>query len=128
MKRLVGSDRRGVIVIMVLACASVVVLLVLAAVQVSLTQRRQLRQEHQLEQTRWVLDAAIRKAQQSQQAIKSEGLELELSPKLMKFDRSKVTASFDQPTNTIQVQAMIEVGSQPSVTQRSARFIVKTQD
>jgi type II secretory pathway component PulK len=129
MKHGPGSNRRGAVVIMVLACASVVVLLVLAALQVSLAQRRQLRREHQLEQTRWVLDAAIRKAQQTQQAIKTNSLELELTPKLLKFERAKVTAAFDRPTNTIQVQTIIESANQSSVTKRSARFnVLNLQD
>ena len=55
-------SRGGVVLIAVLVCMGIVMTLLLGAVQTSLHCRRQMRNEAQLEQTRWLVDAGIQKA------------------------------------------------------------------
>ena len=114
-----ASKRRGSILILVLACCAVAVSMVMISLQVSLQQRRQLRSELQLEQTRWVLDAAIRK---SIAEPPSEDEATELKPRLEKFDKVTFTAKPQQDGQQIAVQAKIENSTGTDVTSRSARF------
>lgn len=51
--------RGGAILICVLVCMGIVSTITLLAVRTSLQVRRQMRQEVQLEQTRWLLDAGL---------------------------------------------------------------------
>ena len=114
-----ASKRRGSILILVLACCAVAVSLVMISLQVSLQQRRQLRSELQLEQTRWVLDAAIRK---SINEPPEEDVATELKPKLEKFDKVSFIAKPQQDENQISVQVKIENDAGTVVTSRSASF------
>jgi type II secretory pathway component PulK len=113
------KKRRGIALIAVLACSAVAVSLVLLSVEVSLRQRRQLRNELQLEQTRWVLDAAIRKsiANDAQQTADSE-----VKPKLERFDKVSFSIDSGQPGGQVFVHAKIENFAGTKVTTRSASF------
>lgn len=55
-------ERSGTVLLVVLVCMVVTTSIVLGAVQSSLRHRRQLRQDIQMEQTRWLLDAGIGRA------------------------------------------------------------------
>lgn len=112
-----AGQRRGYAVLLVLACCSVAVALVMLSLRTSLNQRRQLRNEHQLEQTRWVLDAAIRK---SIADPPSESSEDPLKPKLEKFDMVLVSVEPDEAKGQVVIQAKIENAAGTSVTMRSA--------
>ena len=87
------------------------------SLRTSLRQRRQLRNEHQLEQTRWVLDAAIRK---SIADPPSESSEEPLKPKLEKFDKVLVSVEPDEAKGQVVIRAKIENAAGTSVTMRSA--------
>ena len=89
------------------------------SVQVSLKQRRHLRTELQLEQTRWVLDAAIRKAIAD---TPEDTEEIELEPKLQKFDTVRVALSPNPDKGQVVVQAIIEDHAGVNLTSRSASF------
>ena len=112
-----AGQRRGYAVLLVLACCSVAVALVMLSLRTSLNQRRQLRNEHQLEQTRWVLDAAIRK---SIADPPSESSEEPLKPKLEKFDKVLVSVEPDEAKGQVVIRAKIENAAGTSVTMRSA--------
>ena len=112
-----AGQRRGYAVLLVLACCSVAVALVMLSLRTSLNQRRQLRNEHQLEQTRWVLDAAIRK---SIADPPSESSEDPLKPKLEKFDKVLVSVEPDEAKGQVVIRAKIENAAGTSVTMRSA--------
>ncbi len=60
-RRLNGADRQrvGTILIVVLVCLVVVTSILFGAITVSIRHRQQLRNELQLEQTYWLLDAGI---------------------------------------------------------------------
>ena len=118
-----GRRRTGAVLIAVLACAAVAVSLVMLSVQVSLQQRRKLKIDHQLEQTRWVLDAAIRKSM-ADPAVKAG--EDEVLPKLEKFDKVMFRIAKDETNGRVVVQAKIENSTETNVTARSASF--KTAD
>ena len=111
------GQRRGYAAVLVLACCSVAVALVMLSLRASLKQRRQLRNEHQLEQTRWVLDAAIRK---SIADPPSESSEDPLKPKLEKFDKVLVSVEPDEAKGQVVIRAKIENAAGTSVTMRSA--------
>ncbi len=111
--------RNGTVLIAVLACAAVAVSLVMLSVQVSLRQRRILRTEHQLEQTRWVLDAAVRKSIANPADESSEN---EVRPKLEKFDKVLFGVTNDETKGQVVVQAKIENSTGTNVTARSAIF------
>ncbi|MDB2685788.1 hypothetical protein N9Y42_01080 [Mariniblastus sp.] len=113
------NKRSGSVLILVLACCVVAVALVMLSVQASLQQRRHLRDEHQLEQTRWVLDAAIRKsiADPPEKASK-----IELKPKLDKFDKVSFEVTPEKDDQQVSVRARIENEAGTNVTSRSASF------
>ena len=111
--------RRGSVLIAVLACSAVATSLILLSVQVSLHQRRKLRTEHQLEQTRWVLDAAIRKSIANSTDESSEN---EIKPKLRKFDKVSFSVSLNETEDQVLVRAKIENLTGTHVTARSASF------
>jgi hypothetical protein len=52
-------DRRGSILVCVLVCLGIASAIVIVSVRSSLQARRQMRQELQLEQTRWLLEAGL---------------------------------------------------------------------
>ena len=114
-----ASKRSGSALILVLACCVVAVALVMLSLQVSLQQRRSLRSEHQLEQTRWVLDAAIRK---SIADPPKEADETELEPKLEKFDKVLFVVTPEKNNEQVLVRAKIENKAGTSKTSRSASF------
>ena len=114
-----SRQRRGTILILVIACCAVAVSVIMISLQIGLQQRRQLRSELQLEQTRWVLDAAIRK---SIAESPDEAEEVELKPKLEKFDKVLIGVTPNQDEEQVAVQAKIENYGGTSVTSRSARF------
>ena len=112
-----AGQRRGYAVLLVLACCSVAVALVMLSLRTSLNQRRQLRNEHQLEQTRWVLDAAIRKSIAN---LPDESSENQLKPKLEKFDKVVVVVDPNEVEGRVVIRAKIENATGTSVTVRSA--------
>ncbi len=61
-KRLGGSRRQGAVLVAALVCVAVVMSVLLATVRSSLRLRRQMIREIQMEQTRWLVDAGVRKA------------------------------------------------------------------
>ena len=87
------------------------------SLRTSLNQRRQLRNEHQLEQTRWVLDAAIRKSIAN---LPDESSENQLKPKLEKFDKVVVVVDPNEVEGRVVIRAKIENATGTSVTMRSA--------
>ena len=113
------GQRSGYAVVLVLACCSVAMALVMLSLQASLKQRRQLRSEHQLEQTRWVLDAAIRKSIADPPSGASED---QVEPKLEKFDKVLVSVEPDEAKGQVVIRAKIENAAGTSVTMRSARI------
>ena len=124
MKRPVKSfprsyKRQGTVLILVLAVCAVAVSLVMISLQVSLQQRRTLRRDLQLEQTRWVLDAAIRK---SIADLLDEANEFELEPKLEKFETALIAITPKPDQERVAVQAKIEGANGTNVTSRSASF------
>ena len=112
-----AGQRRGYAALLVLACCSVAVALVMLSLRTSLKQRRQLRNEHQLEQTRWVLDAAIRKSIADPPGESSED---PIKPKLEKFDKVLVSVEPVKAKGQVVIRAKIENAAGTSATMRSA--------
>ncbi len=55
-----NNSRRGSMLIAVLVCLGVATTIILASVKMSILHRQQLRQDLQMEQTKWLLDASVR--------------------------------------------------------------------
>ena len=84
-------SRGGVVLIAVLVCMGVVMTILLGAVQTSLHCRRQMRNEAQLEQTCWLLDAGIRQAIANlEQQPDYAGEQIQLSPAISKYANAVV--------------------------------------
>ncbi len=89
------EERVGALLFAVLVCIGVTLALMLAALQTSLNQRRQLSRELQMEQTRLLLNAAIR----------SEAVE----------DWRKSLANTDAP-DPLEITVRLPIGKQATVT------------
>ena len=61
MKRSTSQSRRGTVIIPVLVCMGFTTSVLLGCVHMSLNMRRGLRQDKQMDQTHWLLEAGIRK-------------------------------------------------------------------
>jgi hypothetical protein len=118
------TSRNGVIVFAVLACLAIAMIIVLAAVQSSLKQRRQLRPVTQMEQVRWLLDGGISKAVELVQTggdIPTEPLDVELG--LEKYSSAQIEFQKinSSPADTVRLLVTARIGkkSQPETVQRS---------
>lgn len=125
------NGRSGAILIAVLVVLGVVSAMLLAAVTASVKQRRQLRQELQLEQTRWVVDAGVRKAILDIQSGRKVDQVLELGDvfdnldlAVLKIESNKAEDS-DQPA-TITVSAELSAKKESAFkTKRSFKFNIE---
>jgi type II secretory pathway component PulK len=128
-------SRRGTLLIAVLVCLVVVATILLGVVQSSLRQRYQLRNELQLEQTRWLLDAGMGQARMKIFGDADyEGETLTVSPGLQKFSAGRIeTEVLDDgdAKATVRVRVTAKLGSVdqalPTMS-RSTEFVLKTED
>ena len=94
-------SRRGTLLIAVLVCLGIVVTILLGVVQVSLRQRFQLRNELQLEQTRWLLDAGVGQAHRMiHNDAEYQGETLKVSPGLKKFSAGQIETEVLERSDT----------------------------
>ena len=125
------TSRRGAVLIMVLVCLGIATTLILGIVQSSLHQRRHLRQELQLEQTRWLLDAGISRAVsrvQSQPAYEGELLTDISAFENYPYTELQITIVNRDPNDRLQLRVTARLGSsveQASTMQRSKEIIVR---
>ncbi len=131
MKRRPGT-RRGAVLIAVLVCMGVAVTIVLGVVQASLRERRQLRQELQMEQTKWLMDAGLGHAIAQLNAQPDyAGETMMVAPEIAKFAIAKLEVSvnrIDIPTNQIRVTVTSQLGDrdeQTALTRRSKTIVVR---
>ncbi len=133
MKRQRFINRRGTILIAVLVCMGIATTILLGAVQSSLRQRRQMRQELQMEQTKWLLDASVGRAiSRLQKQPGYDGETLLVAPALEKYSTATLEIAVvreDQPDNRIRAQVKARLGGLSERTpsmQRSREFVVNT--
>ncbi len=128
-------QRRGAILVAVLVCLGIATTIVLGAVQSSIRQHRQVRQELQLEQTRWLLDAGIERAIAGFQAQPESyaGESLTITPGLKKFDRATIEISVME-NDAITERARLRVTARLAgaaatapVMQRSQEIVLNTK-
>ena len=82
--------RSATVLVAVLVCLAVASLILFATVKVSSGHRRQIRQELQIEQTRWMVDAGVRKALAEIASDKNySGDQFSVSP-LLKYGKAKL--------------------------------------
>jgi len=110
----IQTSRSGVVLIAVLVCMGVVMTILLGAVQTSLHCRRQMRNEAQLEQTRWLMDAGLRQAIANlEQQPDYAGQRIQLSSKVDKYASAvvdiKVKPIEDSP-GKVSVNVTAELG------------------
>ena len=124
--------RRGAILIAVLVCLGIATTIVLGAVQTSIRQHRQVRNELQLEQTRWLLDAGVERAVAGflAQPDNYQGEMLTITPGFEKYGQATIDISliqYDRQTDraTLRVTAqLVGGGSLAPTTQRSREFVL----
>lgn len=127
--------RRGTILVAVLVCLGAATTIVLSTVHVSIRQHRQVRQELQLEQTRWLLDAGVDKAVTNflAQPDNYKGETLTITPPPKKYQRAAIKISlieYDRQAERVRlrVAARIEgIGTVAAVTQRSRDILLDTK-
>ena len=125
-KRLV-KQKTGTVLVAALACMAIASMIVLAAIQTSLQQRRQLHRLAQMEQTRWLLDAGISHAvnlAQSGLDLPKKPLQIEsdhLNGATIKFQRLE-TSSNEQIR--VLVTAQIKGNTKVDSAQRSKEILI----
>lgn len=125
------SRRQGTILIIVLVCLGLATMIVLGAVKTSIRQRRQMRLELQMVQTKWMLDAGIRKAVVHWQTHPVEdGESLTLIPGLEKYPNATVMITVIQTNPTpgeIHLNVTARIGDSDDgveTTQRSKEIVI----
>ena len=128
-----GAARRGTVLIAVLVCMGIATTIVLGAVQTSLRQRRQVRQELQMVQTRWLMDAGIGRAIARLQAQATyDGETLLVSPALEKYSNATVRITVirkDQPNDQVRLRITAQLGGSNELVpamRRSKEVVVNT--
>lgn len=123
--------RRGTVLIAVLVCMGVAITIVLAVVQVSLRQRRQLRQELQMEQTKWLMDAGIGHATARLKAEPGyDGETMSVAPQIEKYSKASIEISVsrnDRLAERVRVKITARLGDsdeQSQWTRRSKEIVV----
>ena len=108
------GSRSATVLVAVLVCLGVATTILLAAVQVSLGHRRQIRQELQMEQTKWLVDAGVRKALAEVEADEDYSGDIFSVVPLLKYDNAKleiqVTLDEDESSALIKVSALVNRG------------------
>lgn len=127
------DGRRGSILIAVLACTAIATTILLGAVQSSLRHRQQLRQDLQLEQTRWLLDAGVGHAIASLNSQPAyDGETIRVDPAFEQYPNANVQISVirkNQPANLVRVRVTAQLsrsGELAPSTRRSMEFRVNT--
>lgn len=123
--------RRGTILILVLVCMGVATSIVLATVQSSVRQRRQMRQELKMEQTQWLLEAGIRRGiSRWDDEVAYEGETWAVTPALAKYPNATVKIEVIRDISTgesVQLLVTARCGSSDDETQtiqRSRKLIM----
>ncbi len=93
-----NHSRRGAMLVAVLVCLGVAMTIILASVKMSVLHRQQLRQDLQMEQTKWLLDAGVRAGiKKSKEESNFKGETLQVTPAL--------STSVGYPTATLEIIA-----------------------
>jgi len=131
MKRHSSSKRRGAVLVAVLVCMGFATIVLLGAVQTSLHQRRQVRQELQMEQTRWLLDAGLSTAIARLQANPGyDGETLTVTPALNKYSQGTIEISLirdDVPDQRVGLRVTARLGNADGslpIMKRSKEIVV----
>lgn len=132
------GKRSGAILVCVLVCMGIATTIGLVAVRSSLQARRQMRQEVQLEQTRWLLDAGLaRGLQQLRQSPAYQGETWNVAPALQSYPDAvvniEVLADSSAPDGPARLQVTAVLGhSDPlsaapaGATRRSDSIVLPT--
>ena len=132
MKKRSTIKRRGTVLIAVLVCMGFATTILLGAVQTSLRMRREVRQELQMEQTKWLMDLGVRNAiVKLQDQPEYAGESLSFAPPLGKFADASIEISVDrndQPDDRVRLRVTAQLnsagGNQTSQTRRSTELLV----
>lgn len=129
-----SRSRGGALLIAVLVCMGVAITILLGGVQLSLHQRRQMKLDLQMEQTRWLLDAAIDRALDQFHSDPDYGGEsISVAPTLEKYGAATIRISLErsgEPTDPVEVLVTARLrgtGLQPAWTQRSKELHVEIE-
>ena len=131
MKQRSANKRRGTILIAVLVCMGFATTILLGAVHTSLRLRRDVRQDLQMEQTKWLMDLGVRKAiSDLRNQPDYDGETLTIAPPLAKYTDASVEITVDhenQPEDRVRLKVTARLNGagpkQTSLTQRSIEII-----
>ena len=125
-------SRQRTVLIAVLVCMGIASTIVLGAVQISLRQRQQTRQELQMEQTKWLLDAGIGTAISRLQAQPAyNGETISVTPALEKYPDASIEITVirsGQPDDQVSLKVTARLSGaekQSPTTQRSKEILVE---
>ncbi len=131
MNHTVRSRSSGTILVAVLVCMGIAISISLTAVHTSLTERRQLTHEWQMEQTRWVADVGLVLAlQKLYESPDYEGEQREVLPAIhehckttihIKIDRDETT---NEPVSVLVTAAIHTTDLRPIQTQHTAEWSI----
>ena len=120
-------NRRGSAVVTVLLCLVTASILLLGAMGISLRQRRQVRLEQQMQQTRWLLDAGVQQAIQrieNDPEFKGHTVEVPFD----KYKLASVISTVSRKAASVQISVTAKLGTRldsRAITQRSTTLEIE---
>ena len=125
-----SSPRSGSILIMSILCMAVAIIILTGLIKMGIQHQRQLRQEVQLRQTEWLLDAGVQTAiAKARSEAGYSGEKVSVSKQIGKFQNATIEIGTEQDPDSdqriiINVTAKISRDIENSTTQRSLSLVV----
>ncbi len=130
-----STIRVGAVLVCVLVCVGVASTIMLTSLHASLRERRQMRQELQMEQTRWLVEAAmIRGTRATRDQDDYRGETWNVSAALRKYAQAEVTINVSPVAGSngeVQLDVTAEIrgpDSRSNITKHSGRMILSLSD
>jgi type II secretory pathway component PulK len=126
------KNRNGSVLVVVLVCLGFAVTVMMGAARSSIQQRRQMRNERDLQQTQWLLDAGIRLAiEKSKENPHYDGQTLKVSRGLKSGQTGTVKIEIekhetDHKASVIQVSATLQRPKNQFAIKRSHHFVLSS--
>ena len=118
-------DRKGSLLVVVLVCLGLIGALIFAALQGMLEQRRQLGRELQMEQTRWLAEAALAQGLKRFKAEPENKKPLLLHPEFARGVESEAKIEFIQQDDKTVAQATAWIGMKDRPELRTRIILTK---
>jgi hypothetical protein len=124
-----AANREGIFTVCVLVCLTIAAAVMIFTVRTALRARRDIRLEHQLIQTEWLLDAGVRRAQAAiSRQPEYQGETWTPSGSLQRFGDAtvQITVLSDlDPTKVLVSASIVDSSLRAQTTRRSHHFTVR---